>query len=596
MTQIPLYSGIKTPRTDFRWPNLIGHRTVVAFDTETTGLDVYGDDTPVGFGVVVRGGEDAPREYISWGHLSGPYLDKEASLRWARDNLLDGNKTLVGANLKFDFKMMQKVGLDFEGKVQHRDVLHEAALLDPDRRKNNLDLISQEFLGRRKIDPGKTPIWQQPSNIIELYCVNDCDLAYDLDQELMPRLEKYKLTKVLEVEQRLTWAVKYMEDQGLRLDLDKLNEWRSRCQTRYVQRLMRLSNLAGFKVDPGSRADKVRLFTQAGITSFPTTTTGQPSFTMEWMEQFDEIETIRLLREATHLSSFKSKYLDKYWEAASSDGTIRFSLHQLRTDSHGDDDDKGTGTGRFSASAPGKGVPGFNPQQVFKVKEQKKIPVLKDMIVRELFVEDDEHEFFSADASQIEYRFFAHYVDDDAVTKRYQQDPQVDFHQIVADWIQQDRDTVAKHANFACLFGAGIDKFAYMINKSPDEAKEIWELYHRSFPGVRRLSNDVQRVAEERGYVKTILGRLRWLKGMEWKGLNTICQGSAADYAKLTVIDVYEHREELGVKLRGVVHDELIGGLRGDSQDLLDFLNRQRLPQLRVPITWGVKTGRSWNI
>lgn len=588
-------TGFRTPRENFTWPNLVGHKMEVSFDCETTGLDVYGADLPVGFGIIAGGRSDQVRAYLAWGHASGPYLDREACLQWARENLLDGNKTVLGANLKFDFKMMRKLGVDFEGKCKHRDVQHEVALIDPNRQRKNLDLISRQYLGRGKIDPGIVPIHLQSSAVIERYCLMDCELVWDLDNLVYRKVVSEGLQKVFEMEQELTWAVIHMEDNGLLTDVDKLAQWREKARRRQIGLMMELNSMAGFNVHPGRALDVLKLFNMIGVDSrtIPRTPkAGKPSFPMEFLEQHDH-PLIAKLRDVKHLKSFREKYLDKYWDALqkTNSNILRYSLHQLNAE------EGGTVTGRFSASAPSKdgSLPGMNPQQVFKVKEQKKIAVIADMLTRDLFIEEEPREFFSADASQIEYRFFGHYVNDDAVTAIYKNNPEADFHQVFADELEVDRDTVAKHANFAVLFGAGLDKFAWMIGKPVEEAKVFWDKYHRKFPGVRWLSRETQAAAERRGFIRTILGRRRSLKGEEWKALNTLCQGSAADYVKLTTIDLYKSRKDLGINLRCVIHDEPIGGLQGNPAKLLEFLNQQRL-DLRVPITWGLKTGRSWNI
>ena len=50
----------------------------------------------------------------------------------------------------------------------------------------------------------------------------------------------------------------------------------------------------------------------------------------------------------------------------------------------------------------------------------------------------------------------------------------------------------AKAANFAKIFGAGLEKFAEMIGKPLREARTIYDQYDRKLPFVARLSDICQ--------------------------------------------------------------------------------------------------------
>jgi DNA polymerase-1 len=220
--------------------------------------------------------------------------------------------------------------------------------------------------------------------------------------------------------------------------------------------------------------------------------------------------------------------------------------------------------------------------------------------VKSLFIAPPGMKVFSTDASQIEYRFFGHYVNSKSVTDVYNADPWADFHQVVADMTGLARKD-AKHANFAMLFGAGVNKFAYMIDKPAWEAKPIYYAYLRKIPEVRPLLDYVMDLAETRGFVKTVLGRRRRFgEGIDMKfhaGLNAAIQGSAADYNKLTVLDLYENRKDLGIDLRLTFHDEELGygyfDNHAQAQKLYDFMQEQRM-NLKVPILWNLTIDNDW--
>ena len=115
---------------------------------------------------------------------------------------------------------------------------------------------------------------------------------------------------------------------------------------------------------------------------------------------------------------------------------------------------KGTVTGRFSSS-------NINIQQVFKAAKQKANKVLAKWLIRELFIPHPGKKFVSADASQIEFRIFAHLSQNADLIREYcDNDP--DFHTYVSTLTGQPRRE-AKHVTFCRLFGGGIGKIASMV-------------------------------------------------------------------------------------------------------------------------------------
>jgi DNA polymerase I-like protein with 3'-5' exonuclease and polymerase domains len=107
-----------------------------------------------------------------------------------------------------------------------------------------------------------------------------------------------------------------------------------------------------------------------------------------------------------------------------------------------------------------------------------------------------------------------------------------------------------------------------------------------------------KRTASERGYVKTLMGRRARFGGRNHRvhsALNRVVQGTAADINKLMLVDVYNHRDELGLKLRFTVHDELDADVHPDADvpAIEKFFDIQRL-ELKVPILWDVGIGESW--
>jgi DNA polymerase-1 len=312
------------------------------------------------------------------------------------------------------------------------------------------------------------------------------------------------------------------------------------------------------------------------------------------------------------LYSILTKYLKKYLNLLDHNNVLRYQLHQLRSDEYG------TVTGRY-ASSGGVKKKGINVQQVMKVESQLEEYDIASWIIRELFIPDEGKVYVSADASQIEFRWFAHYSESQKLISEYCNDPTMDFHQLVANMLGQKRKD-AKHNNFGKLYTMGIPKLARKLGLQCDcgcrvddqwrkanhraeckmqKAFEISKEYDAKFPEAQALSQKAMRIAKNRGYVRTIMGRRRRYPTGErlHSALNAIIQGTAADTLKVKLLEVYNNRRTLGITLRATVHDELDGDIENPTKsrefkELLDAPD-SRIP-CRVPLLWDVETGPNW--
>jgi len=116
--------------------------------------------------------------------------------------------------------------------------------------------------------------------------------------------------------------------------------------------------------------------------------------------------------------------------------------------------------------------------------------------------------------------------------------------------------------------------------------------------------------AEENGFVKTILGRERYIDGInssnknvkngaERIAVNTPIQGSAADIVKLAMISINSRMEKEKLKSRLVlqVHDELIFEVPLNEVDIMKTLVKDEMEgvmKLKAPLRVSIETGESW--
>jgi DNA polymerase-1 len=243
------------------------------------------------------------------------------------------------------------------------------------------------------------------------------------------------------------------------------------------------------------------------------------------------------------------------------DGVIHANFNQTKSDN-----DLGTGTGRLSCNAPAL-------QQIHQ--RNKEVA----QIVRAVFVPDEGQEWHCHDWAQMDFRVFAHYVQNPRVFKMYRENPDADFHQMVSDMTGLPRSPTvgikgnAKQINLGLVFGMGEGKLAQEMGlpyttetdksgrewtRAGDEAKEVFRKYHEAVPGVKDLLSLASTRAKSRGHVRTILGRRIRFPGGQYthKAGGLIFQGSAADALKVKLVEVHEALRGTEARLILNVHDE----------------------------------------
>jgi DNA polymerase-1 len=187
----------------------------------------------------------------------------------------------------------------------------------------------------------------------------------------------------------------------------------------------------------------------------------------------------------------------------------------------------------------------------------------------------------------------------------------VDLHQHVADILSQTTRFVvirkdAKTLNFAIIYGAGLPKLAMGLASSVEEARVFLDAYHKAFPGIRRLQDDLKHRARSGQPVRTTGGRLYYVeppvfddfgnpKTFEYKMCNTLIQGSAADQTKQAMIRVHDTIGPGYLILS--VHDEIV--LSVPTYREARFMDRLReamdgVGDIDVPIASDGVAGLNW--
>jgi DNA polymerase I len=130
----------------------------------------------------------------------------------------------------------------------------------------------------------------------------------------------------------------------------------------------------------------------------------------------------------------------------------------------------------------------------------------------------------------------------------------------------------AKTVNFSIAYGKTARGFAADWNCTLKEAEEVIAKWFSDRPEVKDWQQKMQKIARQKKYTQTLLGRYRRLdrfvdskerkaEGM-WmrRAINTPIQGGAADIVIAAMIKIARNArlKELGWKLLMQIHDELI--------------------------------------
>ena len=564
---------------------------IVSLDVEHKGLGR--EARPVGIAL----SDARASHYFAFAHPEGLQYSPDATRAYLSDVLSCRDVAFRAA--KNDIEVLRRWGLDLEalGVIPH-EIAHCAALLDDSRRIFTLERLAQDRLGQGKIKPlfaGRqvppSEIPDLPSHVAAPYARRDSRLTYDLWQAYQGDIAEQKLERVLKLEDDLLYCTLSMERAMVKLDVPKLQRWIGEVREAYAARILEIYRRTGIRVNPNSSKDLVRLFKYLGQ-SFGHTLKNNPTFTDEFLNKHLDVAEIKLVSEARDLDSLLTKYLEKYLHALLPGDMLPYQLHQLRADEFG------TITGRYASSK-------VNTQQVFKPTKQIVVsPITKPWIIRELFIPGSEigwllrftvHDevngdlngkWFHADASQIEYRLFAHFSNvppphSTRIIDAYKSDPNMSYHKFVHKDLLKECMIYdhAKNFNFMKLYGGGVDKAAWMLGTDDlGYVQDLLDQYDAAIPEAGQLLRYCSKLAERRGYVRTILGRRRRYSAGDrfYSALNSVLQGSAADLMKLKLLRLYEERKNL------------------NSLNRLGECFMEQEFKLRVPIAWECSTGANW--
>jgi len=590
------YSTVTSMDELDRWIHNIREKKKFAVDLESTSLFPVQADL-VGISLCTAPGEAC---YVPVGHDKGRQLAKADVLDALRPILVDDSYKKMGQNLKYDFIILKKEGIDVLGISF--DTMIASYLLDPSRRGHALDDLAEAYLNHRMIPirdligSGRSQInfSAVPINKASEYSCEDADVTFRIAEMLGPKMDEQGLGQLFrDVELPLIPILADIELAGVFVDTAYLAELSKEFGEMLDKIESQIYFLAGesFNINSPKQLSEI-LFQKLGLKPVKKTKSGQ-STALDVLEELAvQHDLPRKIVEYRSIFKLKTTYVDSLPALVNpATGRIHTSFNQAVA-----------ATGRLSSSDP-------NLQNIpVRTNEGRKIRKAFQPVKGCLFV--------SADYSQIELRVMAHLSGDKRLAEAFSLGE--DIHAITAAGIFECSPALvtsemrrkAKAINFGIIYGMGAFKLAQQIGVGLKLAKKYLEEYYETYAGVRAFMEHLPEKAKKDGFVTTILGRKRFLPDLNSANkiaqqaafrvaVNTTIQGSAADLMKLAMIKVYDELREKHIPGRMIlqVHDELILEIEEaavhDAAELVKSAMENVYP-MSVPLSVDVSIGHNW--
>ena len=587
---------------------------VIAIDLETCDPDLktMGSGSIVGRGKVVgiAVATDGYSGYFPFDHEGGGNLEKSKVIQWFTD-VCKSDAIKVFHNAMYDVCWIRSMGIKINGQIV--DTMIAASLVNENRFRFDLNSLGWDYCGQGKneselneaakewgVDP-KADMWKLPAMYVGNYAERDAELTLNLWKVMQKELTDQDLGSIFELETDLFPCLVDMKFLGVRVDVQKAHTLKQQLASEEEKLLQKVELETGIEPQIWAARSIAKVFDKLKLDYERTVKTQAPSFTKNFLSSHSH-PLVQCIAKAREINKAHTTFIDTIIKHEHN-GRIHADINQIRSDTGG------TVTGRFSYSNP-------NLQQ---------IPARnKDLgpMIRSLFIPESGCEWGCFDYSQQEPRLVVHYasLDQDASVfnvKDAYEDGNADFHTIVAEMAEIPRDQ-AKTINLGLFYGMGKAKLQAELGVSKDKAEELFSIYHERVPFVKSLTRSVSNRAQQRGQIRTLLGRLcrfhLWepntfgmhkalpfdqavqehgpgiKRAYTYKALNKLIQGSAADMTKKSMLELYKE----GIVAHIQIHDELDISVKDDKHAKKIVEIMESAVDLEIPNKVDYEKGKNW--
>lgn len=592
-------------------------------DFETFRIEEPSPRPPLPTSVAIKMPGRATKVYI-FGHPNG----NNCSFSDAKNAVIEAFNCKDGVcayNLKFDLAVAEYwFGVERKNINKYHDAMILAFLFNPNSKNIALKPLSEELLcmppderdalaewlcnnkvfwnfnvskssNAKAKHPYGAYIAFAPGRVVKDYVKGDVDRTALLFKKLYKFIIDNDMVDAYIREMKVLLIMMDNESTGLRIDIDLLKQDIADYSVIHAAVQNEIIGILGnsdININSGTQLIKAMIDRKlVNLDKLSFTPSGAfKSDTASIEECCTDKYLVALLKYHSQLSTCMNTFMLPWLEMADKfDGRIYTRWNQVRS---ADGGDKGARTGRFSSMPNFQNVPKeFKPifstsvgDKLPKWKLYKKcriryIPLPK---MRKYILPEKGDIILDRDYSQQEVRILAHF-EDGRLMHQYMDDPWTDGYTFTQEYINNEfnkdysRKTV-KGVVLGTMYGMGDARCAISTGLDINEAKLLRKTIIGALPGIDALNKDLKDKAKNNEPFFTMGGRMYyceppiWVDGrhitFEYKMINTLIQGSAADVTKQAIINLHEMiNKELAfdkMKFMVSIHDEIIVSCRKD--------------------------------
>lgn len=611
-------------------------------DFETFGIEQRPDYPPIPVGVSIKTPSDKKPRYYAWGHPTGNNCTKAQAIA-ALKAVWQSPRPKVFHNAKFDMDVAEThMGMKPLKWDMYHDTMFLMFLHDPHAMNLGLKPIAEKLLNMppeerdivtewlkanvatHGIKLSKGEKWGKyiafaPGDIVGKYADGDVIRTEKLFKLLYPLIVNDGMGDAYDRERKLLPIFLESERQGIPLDVKALRNDVAMYRTamEVVEKWLR-KRLGDAELNLDADNDVGRCLDEQGIvTEWVLTKTGKRSVSKKNMtiDLFNDKKVFYALGYRNRLKTCLSMFMEPWLlEAERTNGRIHPNWNQVRQPKGGNDT-QGTRTGRPSCNNPNL----LNLSKSFydrgdNYEHPKFIKALPELpLVRRYTIPEKGSIWLHRDYNQQELRILAHF-EDGSILQAYNDDPGLDIHTFVQDEITRLRGTkpdrvTVKTLNFGKIYGQGLGSLAEKLNTDVASVKSIRDAQNKALPGLAELEKAIKESSKAGNPIVTWGGRVYYAEepefvekfgrvmSFEYKLINYLVQGSAADVTKEAIIRFYYHKKRKATwRFLVTVYDEInICVPKADVKEAMKLLREcMEGIELDVPMLTDGKVGENW--
>jgi DNA polymerase I len=487
----------------------------------------------------------------------------------------------------FDVPVVERLWNFTFDRTMVLDTLVLSRLADPSRSGGHSLRNWGNILGFPK---GDHDDWSQLTPAMIDYCIRDTEVTEAVYKRLLVDLDAFS-QEAIDLEHEVQWIIQEQVRNGWLLDERKCHVLCALFKERMydieaeLQGVFppiveeRWSDKTGNRLkdkvtvfNPGSRQQVAERLEAKGAVWSELTPTGRPMVDERALAENQHIPEAKLV---LNYLMYQKRYaqVSSWLEHVQEDGRV-----------HGRVTTNGAVTGRMTHQTPNMAqVPSSNSEYGKECRECWIVPQGRKLV--------------GADASGLELRMLAHYMNDQEFTDVLLKEDIHTRNQIASGLATRPQ---AKTFIYAFLYGAGDAKIGSIVGGTARDGSELRQRFLRNTPSLEALRTRVG-TASKRGWLRGLDGRKLFVRS-EHSALNTLLQAAGAIVMKraLVILDSKAKAQGLDYKLVGNIHDEIQSEVATEQAEMFGRLAVSAIKEaglsfeLRCPLDGEYQVGDSW--